>query len=250
MKHIVPFLLLLLLGSCVTTSRTTYLRSGVPGGEVTNVQPEPYRVQVNDNLYVRIVTPDPKWAEMFNIVPVTGFSMAGSEQSADLYSYSVQADGTIFIPYLGEVPVAGKTIPEVRETLQQTLSTYLSDAAVTVKLVNNYISLLGDVKQPGRYPIYKEHMTIFQALALAGDLDEYSDRRTVQILRQNNNTTTVAEFDLTKKDILTSEYYYVLPNDVIYARPIKGKFFKMNAFPYSVILSTVTTFLLVLNYIK
>jgi polysaccharide export outer membrane protein len=93
-------------------------------------------------------------------------------------------------------------------------------------------------------------MNIFQALAMGSDLDDYSERHNVQIIRQTPEGTVVKEFDLTKRDILSSDFFYVMPNDVIYARPMKGKFFKMNAFPYSVILSTVTTFVLILNFVK
>jgi polysaccharide export outer membrane protein len=117
-------------------------------------------------------------------------------------------------------------------------------------MINNYINIIGEVKNPGRYPIYKDRMNIFQALAMAGDLGEFSNRRKLQIIRQTSVGTTIKEFSLTDRAILTSEFFYVMPNDVIYAQPIKGKFFQMNAFPYSIILSTITTFILILNVIK
>ena len=93
-------------------------------------------------------------------------------------------------------------------------------------------------------------MNIFHALAMGGDLDVYSDRYNVQIVRQTPEGTVVKEFDLTKRDILSSEFFYVMPNDVIYAQPMKGKFFNMNTFPYAVIISTITTFILIWNFVK
>jgi polysaccharide export outer membrane protein len=253
MRKIILILLLipLIMGSCVTNKKTTYLQGegAFPDTAIT-AQPVIYRVQVNDNLYIRVITPDPQWSAMFNTIPQTGYFTAGSEQSVDLISYNVQSSGNIDMPYIGFVQVAGMTLSEVKQVVEDAIKNYLTDAAVTVKLVNNYVSLLGDVKRPGRYPIYKEQMNIFQALAMGGDLDDYSDRYNVQIVRQKPEGTVVEEFDLTKRDILTSEFFYIMPNDVIYAKPMKGKFFKMNAFPYAVILSTITTFVLVLNFVK
>ena len=85
---------------------------------------------------------------------------------------------------------------------------------------------------------------------MGGDLSEFSNRQMVQVIRQTNNGTVVKEFSLTDRSILSSEFFYVMPNDVIYAKPMKGKFFKMNAFPYTIILSTITTFVLILNVVK
>lgn len=253
MRKIILFFLLipLILGSCVTNKKTTYLQGEEPWPDTAiAAKYTVYRVQPNDNLYIRVVTPDPQWSGMFNAMPQTAYSMGGSEQGIDMISYNVQADGYIDMPYIGPLYVSGKTLQEVKQIVEEALKEYLTDAAVTVKLVNNYVSLLGDIKHPGRYLIYKEQMNIFHALAMAGDLDTYSDRYNVQIVRQTPEGTIVRNFNLTKRDILSSEFFYVMPNDVIYAQPMKGKFFNMNTFPYAVILSTITTFILVLSFIK
>jgi len=240
-----------LLSSCVTTSKTTYLQdyteSEYPDESIT---PENYRIQPNDNLFIRVTTPDPQRSALFNTVVAGSGTIGYSEQSVDLLSYTVDLDGTVYLPYLGVIPVAGKTIQETRIILEDALSDYVTDVAISVKLVNNYVSVLGEVNRPGRYPIYKEHLNIFQALAMAGDLANYSNRYRVNIVRQTQDGAIVKEFNLTDKNIVYSEFFYVMPNDVIYAQPMKGKFFGMSQFPYSVILSTITTFLLILNYIN
>ena len=93
-------------------------------------------------------------------------------------------------------------------------------------------------------------MNIFQALAMAGDLNEFSNRQKIQIIRQTAEGTMVREFSLTDRSIMDSEFYYVMPNDVIYAKPMKGRFFHMDAFPFSVLLSTLTTFILLWSVVK
>ena len=85
---------------------------------------------------------------------------------------------------------------------------------------------------------------------MAGDLGEYGNRQRVQVIRQVEGKPVVSEFSLTDRKILFSEFYYVMPNDVIYVMPLKGRFFQMNSFPYTLIISTITTFILFLNILK
>lgn len=244
-------LILTLAASCVTNKKTTYLQhleqSDIPQ---ESVAPEVYLVLPTDNLYIRVITPDPKWSAIFNTMPSTGGTINVTEEVAVILSYTVYSDGTIDFPYVGTIAVAGKSLREIREVVEAALRDYINDAVVTVKLLNNYVSLVGDVTRPGKYPIYKDHMNIFQALAMAGDMDIYSHRRRVQVIRQTVDGSVIKDFDLTDAGIVDSEFYYVMPNDVIYAEPIKGKFFKMDSFPYATILATITTFVLILNIVK
>lgn len=248
---IAVFITVGLLNSCVTSRKTTYLqdyrKSQYP---VEYIAPETYRIQPNDNLFIRVTTPDPQWSAMFNTVSPGSTTIGHSEQSVDLLSYAVNLDGTVEIPYLGAIQVAGKTVQETRQVLEEVLVDYVGDATITVKLVNNYVSILGEVDQPGRYVIYKEHLNVFQALAMAGDMAPYGNRYNVKILRKTTDGTVVKEFNLTDKNIIDSEFYYVMPNDVIYVEPMKGKFFGMYQFPFTVILSTITTFFLILRYFE
>jgi polysaccharide export outer membrane protein len=239
------------LVSCVTNKKLTYLQyDGISSDTIISVTPADYKILPYDNLFIKVVTPDPKWSEMFNTLPVTSVGISVTELSADLVSYPVDGAGTILLPYAGRLTVAGKTLAAITTEVEKTLKGYIADAAVTVKMINNYVSLLGEVKNPGRYPIYKDRLNIFQALAMGGDLSDYSNRQKVQIIRQTTSGNLIKEFSLTDRSVMTSEFFYVMPNDVIYAMPIKGKFFQMNAFPYSVILSTITTFVLLWNVLK
>ena len=242
---------LLFFASCVTNQKTTYLQDYPTSSYSDSIfVPEDYRVHVGDNLFIRVVTPDPRWSEMFNTLPAAAAGVSATTQSVDLLSYPVRPNGTVDIPYLGDIEIVGLTIPEVKEEMERRLTEYVSDPAITVKLVNNFISVLGEVRAPGLYPIYKDHLNIFQALSMAGDIGEYGNRYEVSIVRRVGETAVVKEFDLTDKKILNSEFYYVMPNDVIYAKPMKGKFFAMNQFPFALILTSITTFILFFNVIQ
>jgi polysaccharide export outer membrane protein len=247
---IIP-LIVMILTSCVTNKDLTYLQyDGTHSDTLVSVTPATYRVLPYDNLFIRVVTPDPRWSEMFNTLPITSGAVTVTEQSADLISYPVDSSGAIIIPYAGRIQVAGKTLQNITVDVEAALQEYISDAAILVKLINNYVSLIGEVQRPGRYPIYKDRLNIFQALAMGGDLDDYSNRQQIQIIRQTALGNVVKEFTLTDRSILSSEFFHVMPNDVIYAKPIKGKFFQMNAFPYGVIISTLTLFILTYNVIR
>jgi polysaccharide export outer membrane protein len=248
---IITFLVLVSLSSCVTNKKLTYIQyNGVVNDTIEPVTPSNYKLMPYDNLFIRVVTPDPQWSAMFNTMPVTTYSISVTEQSADLVSYPVDDEGFIQLPYAGRIMVAGKTLAMVTEEVEKLLKAYVADAAVSVKMVNNYVSIIGEVQRPGRYPIYKERMNIFQALAMAGDLSDFSNRQKLQIIRQTPGGNIVKEFSVNDRSIIGSEFFYVMPNDVIYAQPMKGKFFQMDAFPYSVILSTITTFVLLWNVLK
>jgi polysaccharide biosynthesis/export protein len=245
------FLVLLSLTSCITNKKLTYIQyAGVRNDTIVPVTPSDYKLMPFDNLFIRVVTPDPQYSTMFNTMPVTTYGISATEQSTDLVSYPVDGDGYIRLPYAGRIKAAGKTLSMVTEEVEKVLKGYLIDAAVTVKMVNNYVSIIGEVQHPGKYLIYKDRMNIFQALAMAGDLNDYSNRKKIQLIRQTPYGNIVKEFNLNDRSIMASESFYVIPNDVIYAEPIKGKFFQLNAFPYSVILSTVTTFILLWNVLK
>jgi polysaccharide export outer membrane protein len=241
----------LLLSSCVTNRKLTYLQYEEGAREeFIAITPATYIIQPYDNLFIRVVTPDPKLADMFNTMPATVSSISVNELSADMLSYTVDDDGTIELPYAGRFMVAGKTLSMVKTELDNALKSYIADAVVTVKMINNYVSIIGEVQRPGRYPIYKNRLNIFQALAMAGDLGNYSNRQKIQIIRQTPDGNMVKEFSVKDRSIIGSQFFYVMPNDVIYAPPMKGRFFQMNAFPYSVILSTITTFVLLWNVLK
>ncbi len=236
----------LLMSSCVTNKKITYLQEldeSMYTGEYT--PPESYSIKPNDNLYVRVSTLDPRFSSFFN--PPSGGGEGGGtrmdEQSAALLSYPVQEDGQVDIPYVGYIPVAGKTLAEAKQAIETAIADYVVDATITVRLVNNYVSVLGSVNEPGLYPIYKDRLNIFQVLAMAGDIVAFGDRYSLSIIRQTNKGSVVKDFDVTDKKLLDSEYYYVLPNDVLYVKPMKGRFFGLETFPYGVLFSSITAFI-------
>jgi polysaccharide export outer membrane protein len=134
--------------------------------------------------------------------------------------------------------------------IKDSLTNILSQPLVSVKLVNRYISVLGQVRIPGHFPYAQEKLTIYDAIGLAGDMTTYANRKEVVLARNENGKNVVVRIDLTQPEILESNYYYLRPNDMIYVKPMKKRLWGMEQFPYALILSTITTGLLLYNVIK
>lgn len=233
-------LVLIALSACVTNKDATLLQEHEESMYSSEyVVPDNYRIRSNDNLYIQVTSPDPNITSIFNALGDGGYNR-GDEASAHLSSYPVELDGTVDLPFVGIVDVAGKTLPEAKATIQNILKEYVLEFSLTVKLVNNYVSVLGEVRSPGMYLIYKERLNIYQALAMAGDVADFSDRYQLAIIRQTEKESIVKEFDITDRSIIDSEFYYVMPNDVIYVKPMKGRYFAINTAPWTFALATLT----------
>lgn len=204
---------------------------------------KPYRLQVNDEIIYRVVTMDETIAKTLSA------NSNGSGQYAN--SYRIYSDGTVDIPFLPPIKLEGLTELEAQDTLRAAFREIIPDADVKLALYNKKFTVLGDANS-GTYAIYKERMTIFQALAMTGDLMNSGDRRHVRIIRPRGNAEPeVLEFDIRTNSIIDSEYYYVYPNDLIYVSRDTGSFYKQPSYSsfLALITSSVSLLITVLNYI-
>ena len=87
-------------------------------------------------------------------------------------------------------------------------------------------------------------------MAMAGDLTEFADRMDVQIIRQTKTGSQIIRINLEEARILSSENYFLRPNDMIYIKPLKIKQYGFATFPYALIFSTISTALLLINFFK
>ena len=166
-------------------------------------------------------------------------------------SYNVGNEGTIVFPIIGKVFVQNMTVNEIKDVIQQKIGEYLKETMVVVKIVNFKITLVGEINRPGQYSVYKDDITIFEALSMAGDMTEFSNRKHVALIRQIQGGSRVTYLNMTSDKILTSNYYYLQPNDIIYVAPLGYKRLGMGStFPWLLIFSAISTTLLLINYLK
>lgn len=257
LRIIFKLFLIVLIGfsvfSCVPQRKIKYLQSNVERDtihEYVNKVPD-YRLQPGDYLYIRVLTLDETSNQVFS--NITGNQMQYTQQGDQntyLTSYMIDKDGNVTFPILGTILASGLTVKEIEKKLGEKVGEIMKEASVVVKLVHFNISVIGEVKSPGRYPVFGDRINIFEALALAGDLNTFSNRNKVQIIRNGNDKNSIVSFDLTKKEILSSPYYYLQPNDIIYIEPLKNKVYAFETFPYSLFFSTITTLLIIATYFK
>ena len=238
-----------LLSSCVTARKVNYMQKPdryIPTYADT-LSFEDYTLRTGDRLYVYVYSLDEKVMQMYNSTGLNTALMRQQMSSGgayDLYTYLVDDEGNITFPTIGKLNVQGKTTREVKRMLEEQLSQLLqeipgySTVSVEVNIVDRSFSIIG--AQSGRYMITKEKMTIFEALAMAGDLNEFNSRKEIKLVREKNGVTVVKTFDARSKDIVNSEYYYIEPNDIIYIRQMPGYSFGVNSATTAVSVTAAT----------
>lgn len=246
------FLAVLLVGleGCVVQEKLPYIQSSTYSTKapvaVTNPRPD-YRLQAGDVLNIKVQSVQPNLSEMFN---VTGSQSVFSGDPGMLYllGYPVDENGNITLSTIGKVKVQGLTITETQALVQKNVANYIRDANVLVKLLSFKITVLGEVRAPGRYFIYNPQATILEGLGLAGDLTEFGNRENVKLIRQTDRGPEVVLLNLTDPKLLQSPYYYLLPNDALYIEPLKARAARANANNLGLVFSGLSAVVLLLGY--
>ncbi len=157
-------------------------------------------------------------------VNVTSLNPGAWQDSSSKAEYQVSQEGTIQLPILNEVKVAGFTASQLQDQLKRQLTKYLKNPNVNVRIVNYKVAVLGDVLRPDVFKIPNTRVTLLEALSLAGDLTITAKRTNVLIIREVNGEREYQTVDLTSTDFIKSPAYYLKNNDVVYVQPDKTKF--------------------------
>lgn len=240
--------LTLQFSSCITTHNTNYLQPAknfIPAYKDT-FKYNDYRLKEGDRLYVQVYSTDEKTSALLNGGSRNGSQMMGMSSGTggggdnmDLYTYLVQSNGSIDFPVIGEVKVFGKTIRETKEAIEEAIKPILKINSVDVKMVGRSFSIIGAGKS-GRFPFPREKVNVFQAIALAGDFGQFTDRSKIKILRVTEKGNEIKTFDLRSVNIINSEFYYLEPDDVIFLQPLNEQFFGATSL-WSTIATVITT---------
>lgn len=219
------------------------------------VMPTEYLIKPDDNLYVDVQSINPEVSQLFSPSKSTTYyggvaSEFGQASSQYINGYQVNQRGMIILPVVGEVNVAGITEEAAKDVVQKRVNEYYKDATVKVKILTYKISVLGEVRTPGVYYNYNKNISILEAISLANGTSDYASIRKVLVIRHTVKGDKSFRLDMTKKEILTSEAFYLLPNDVVYIEPDRYKNFILNTTVYSMALSAITASILILTYIN
>jgi len=165
--------------------------------------------------------------------------------------YLIDENGNVSLPVIGEVHLAGKTRTEAVKMLEEIYNDYLQNPVVNIHIENYKITVLGDVNRPGTYKIPNERITLLEAIGLAGDLKMSGVRSNVLVIREHDGKKKEYRVDLTSKDFLASDVYYLEQNDVVYIEPnnaarAQGTFWRTTGTIFISLTSLVVTTLSIL----
>lgn len=251
-KFIFLLLSFMLLGACVPKKKLTYLQEENQAGQSDyQLQRSLYKVQPNDILSISVRSYDMETAQLFNIANV---NQQNALQAGDilfyLQGYSIDINGNLQMPILGELQVKNKNIIEIRGMIEEKLAEYFAEEAVmvTVQLAGIRYAIVGEVAQPGKYVIYQNQVNIFEALAEARDITVVGDRKAVMIVRQGlDNKVESFYLNLTDPSVINDPRYFIQPNDLINVMPLAQKSFGIGTTGFqtfsqilSVLASTIT----------
>jgi polysaccharide biosynthesis/export protein len=241
-----------LLSSCVSQKKIKYLQQ--KQNEDTNTyfpanRTADYKIQPKDNIYIRIMSLDEKTNQLFNSMNPSSFGGYSGSQDPSMYlnSYSVSDEGYIEFPVLGKVFIKELTVEQVKNLIQQLVDEYIKEAVVVVRMVNFKITILGEARSPGQYAIYQNQINIFEAISQAGDLTDFANRNKVILVRQVKGGSKIHYLDITSTKLLSSDLYYMAPNDILYFSPLRAKQFGFATFPYGFVMSMITFLLTLLT---
>jgi len=202
-------------------------------------------IVTNDNLLIRVSALNPTAAEPFNSIS-QNVTYSGN---MEWRGYLVDEKGEINFPVIGKISLAGLTKAAAESLLEEKIAQFISNPVVNIRIMNYKISILGEVNRPGSYTINDEKISLPQALALAGDLTIFGERRNVQIFRMQNGEKKVYTVDLTSPEIFYSPFFYLQQNDLVYIKPngakIRSGGLNQNL---SLIISSITFLITVLSF--
>lgn len=218
---------MLIFGSCVNMKKVTYfnnINEGVVTSAASNLEPV---IAKSDILSITVTSPNPEATVMFNApnMAFSGSAVTNAGNIAPALGYLVNQDGFVEFPSLGKVQAAGLTKQQLKEeiTAQLLKKELLKDPIVTVRYLNYRVTVLGEVARPGVVSVPNEKISILEAIGFAGDLTIYGRRDNVLLIREEKGAKIVKRIDMNSSDIISSPYFYLRSNDVIYVEPTTAK---------------------------
>ena len=228
--HKLLVVLALLMCSCNAQRNVLYLQNIESGAESAMAENSIIRIKPLDQIKIVVNSKNPELAIPFNsssnFNALTGSMVTntnGGESS--MQTFTVDSEGYITMPILGKVKCAGLTREELTNNIENLIREggYIQDPSVNVRFASLSLSVLGEVNKPGRYDIRYDQITIFEALALAGDMTIYGNRNDVLVIREKEGKNIVTTLDLRSAEVLNSPCYYLEQNDVVIVNPNKYK---------------------------
>lgn len=218
--------LFLILFSCNTSKEILYIQDISVNEQEDIKEAHDITVQPKDQISIVISSKDPQLAALFNLTKIqyrAGNTNIMNNNVGEVSGYTIDEYGNIDFPVLGELHIADLTKSQISRLIKERLisANLVKDPVVTVEFMNLYFSVLGEVKNPGKYPISKDRITLLEAISMSGDLTIYGKRDAIFVIREEGGKRITHYVDIRTRDLFDSPVYYLKQNDVIYVQPNK-----------------------------
>ncbi len=209
-----------------------------------------YLLQDGDILDIKVSSLDAQSVAIFNKRVGGASNNQVTEASLYVNGYIIDKSGTINLPLIGTMQVRGLTLDSLNKKMTVELASYFKYFTVNVNLVNFRVSILGEVKKAGIQYVYNSNTNLLNIIAKAGGVSNHGNRRKVKVIRKLAEGSVSAIIDLSKEEVIYNEFFYVMPDDIIYIQPHKSKMVSLNVPLMSLLLTTASFAILILNTIK
>jgi polysaccharide biosynthesis/export protein len=222
------------LSSCTTNlKKLVYIQGSFDTAKLSVIKPMEPIIRKGDIISIVVYSDNPEATKIFNQFLITsagnaltassGVTQAIGGAAPSSPGYQVDLDGNIIFQGIGKLHIDGLTKAALKDTLDARLTPFLQNPYYSIRFLNYKFTMLGELNHPGIITIPGEKINMLDAIALAGDLTFYGNRKTVMIIRQTNDKRTFGRMDLTDPNIMLSPYYYLQQDDIVYIEPTKNK---------------------------
>lgn len=222
---LVGLVALIALAGCKSPTDVSYFQDAQENVAMQIAQISDIRIQPQDKLSIIVNSRDATLADLFNLPLYSrrvGNNITQASGTSSVSLYTVDNDGTIDFPVLGRIKIQGLNRQEIANTIKNRLvsENLCNDAIVTVEFANMYIDVLGEVKNPGRFQLTQDKVTVLDAIGMAGDLGIQGRRYNVKVIRHEGNEARTYTMNLNSLSEMTnSPAYYLRQGDVVYVDP-------------------------------
>ena len=237
-------LIMVLTLSCVPLKELSYFND-INELEEPVVNPKiQKKIAPFDRLYIKVLSTDPQTSLIFEDRQENQYSTQGNS----LIGYLIDEAGNITFPFVGKINVGSLSTFDAALKIQTALNDYVSNTTVTVKFIDNQVSVLGEVRNQGVFTFSRDKLTIYEAISYGGGLTSFGNRKNVILIRQEGDKIMHYKLNLSDSKIASKDYYYILPNDVIIVEPLKTISTSYQNITYTTVLTSITTLIAILLF--
>jgi len=216
-----PVLLLFSLASCSNRPyQVLFTQKGMNSDTIsakTNPNLGGYRIKPQDMLQIRNLQ---NMSYIVDAPTTSGSSVSGGGGTGQ--TYQVDDDGTVALPVIGHIAVAGLTRAQAAKLVENLYrKSLLKDPIIELKIANQKVTLLGEFTAQGNFPLVKDRTTLVEMIGQAGGLSKNANETNIKIIRGDQKNPDITFVNLRDIESINDPKAILLNGDIVYVSPNK-----------------------------